>query len=682
MPRLADTRPSTPRVALTGIPAVTLAYLVIAVAMTWPLAMRLGTSIAADLGDPAFNSWVLAWDMAQFSRLLHGDLGALRDYWNANIFAPQPLTLAYSEHLTAQAVQTWPVYAATGNLLVAYNVLFISTFVVAALGAYVLVRELTSRPLAAFLAGLAYAYVPYRMGQLSHVQILSSGWMPLALFGFHRYFAALSAASSRRALSGLAVAVGATVVQNLSCGYYMLFFAPFAGACVLYEIARRRLWRMWRMWGHLVLAAAAIGLLTWPFVAPYFELRALTGMGVRPMSELAMYSADAHAFVTAPGTLHLYAGWLTGYVKAEGEGFLGFVIMAFAAMGVAWGLRRSLATIPWKRLPDWLAITMIVSGAVATLAAGLLLWFFVHGNLTLLLDGRRITYQSAGDVFATMVGAFVLCLVLAAVGRARQAPHAEPTAFAFYAIAAVSAALLAMGPQMRALGRSVGTGPYYLLYAYVPGFDGLRVPARLLMLVALFMAVLAGVGAAALLATRFRRAAMAFVVLGMAGILAEGWGVPLIMNRSLPHGPGLVTAPRLEAGRQVDAIYGVVKALPDPVVLIEFPFGDTAYELQAVFYAGHHLRPLVNGYSGFFPAAYSEKVPVLRNAPDNPGAVLSAMGESGATHALVHERAFLEGRGTALSEWLTSIGARLVAEDNGSRLFALPGASGPKTGTR
>ena len=41
----------------------------------------------------------------------------------------------------------------------------------------------------------------------------------------------------------------------------------------------------------------------------------------------------------------------------------------------------------------------------------------------------------------------------------------------------------------------LGTGPYYWLWQYVPGFDGVRAPARFLMIVALFLAVLAGLGA-------------------------------------------------------------------------------------------------------------------------------------------------------------------------------------------
>ena len=63
------------------------------------------------------------------------------NFWNANIFHPEPLTLAYSEHLFAQAVQILPVYALTGNIILCYNLLFLSTFVLSGLGMFLFVRE-------------------------------------------------------------------------------------------------------------------------------------------------------------------------------------------------------------------------------------------------------------------------------------------------------------------------------------------------------------------------------------------------------------------------------------------------------------------------------------------------------------------------------------------------------------
>jgi len=130
------------------------AYGLLTIAMTWPLARGLARDLPADFGDPLFNSWVLAWDAEHLLRGLAGHLDALREYWNANIYYPHPLSLAYSEHLTAQAIVILPVYAISGNPILCYNVTFLLTFVLSALGMFLLVRELTGSGPAAFLAGV------------------------------------------------------------------------------------------------------------------------------------------------------------------------------------------------------------------------------------------------------------------------------------------------------------------------------------------------------------------------------------------------------------------------------------------------------------------------------------------------------------------------------------------------
>ena len=101
-----------------GPAAVFAVYLVLTVAMTWPLAPRMKTDIAADLGDPLLNAWILAWDATHLGRGL----------WHANIFHPHPYALAYSEHLLAPAFQILPLYALTRNPILCYNVLFLLSF--------------------------------------------------------------------------------------------------------------------------------------------------------------------------------------------------------------------------------------------------------------------------------------------------------------------------------------------------------------------------------------------------------------------------------------------------------------------------------------------------------------------------------------------------------------------------
>ena len=98
--------------------AATAAYAALTIALTWPLGAGLARDVPSDFGDPLLNAWILAWDATHLGQR----------WWNANIFHPHPLALAYSEHLLPQAIQILPFYAATKNPILCYNLLFLSTF--------------------------------------------------------------------------------------------------------------------------------------------------------------------------------------------------------------------------------------------------------------------------------------------------------------------------------------------------------------------------------------------------------------------------------------------------------------------------------------------------------------------------------------------------------------------------
>jgi hypothetical protein len=243
--------------------------------------------------------------------------------------------------------------------------------------------------------------------------------------------------------------------------------------------------------------------------------------------------------------------------------------------------------------------------------------------------------------------------------------------WAFYAVAAVAAAVLAMGPQITVSGAVVAPGPYAWLMDYVPGFDGLRVPARYVTLVTLFMAVLAGLGASDLLA-RARRFGTALVIVAGALILVESWPRAFEINAPIGVEGDLALTPRqLHVGRRLPPIYKTIRDHDQPLVLLEFPFGSPAWDLHAVFYAGYHRQQLINGYSGFFPESNQELGRMFNMRLRDPQAAWRALLESGATHVLVHEAAFPEERQKEITSWLLASGAREILVDGTDRLFTV-----------
>jgi hypothetical protein len=313
---------------------VALLYLAITVVMTWPLVARIDRDLPSDLGDPAFVAGVIGWGAEQWLALLAGDLSAASRFWNAPIFHPEPLTLAYSEHFALHSLLTLPAYVLTRNPILCYNLAFLSTFVVGALGMYLLVRDLLdvregfSAP--AFVAGLAFVFAPYRVATMPHLQVLSSQWMPYVFLGLHRYFRHDSG-------NGLLGAGAALWAQNLSSGYYMLFFGPFVALYALVEMALTGAWRHWRKWRDLIVTGAVALVATMPFALPYLERTRGTH---RSLAEVIWFSADLEAWLTASPLLNLW-GHLQTLAKAEGFLFPGVTVVVLALAGIVGGWRRA-----------------------------------------------------------------------------------------------------------------------------------------------------------------------------------------------------------------------------------------------------------------------------------------------------------------------------------------------------
>ncbi len=637
-------------------------YLALACLMTWPLIAGIACDIPGDLGDSVLNGWILSWTGDRMLALLRGDLSALATYWHTNAFAPEPYTLAYSEHLTALTLQILPIYAVTGNVVLCYNLLFLSQIALAGLGVYLLVRHLTSQALAAFVAGLLYAFAPYRVAQMPHLQVLAAQWMPFVLYGFRVYFET----GSRRALVWGTLAL---VAQNLSCGYYLFFFAPLVVAYVLYELADRGRLRDAAAWRDLALAAAATAAATLPFLVPYVRLKAHLYF-VRSLAEVVSFSADVHSYATPSEALHLWGG-IDAFRKAEGELFPGLTLVLLALAGTL-----LIARAAWVHAgrdaarPRWRGALTTLVGLVALCQAGAIALLLVHRRLLWNLGPIDISLR---DGHRTLAG-----LAIAAVGwlalspRARRVLRGVPGSMGGFLLAgAVTTTWLSFGPIVQSLGRPVAIPALYLpLYLYVPGFDGLRTPARFGMLTFLLLAIVAGY-ALAWLAVGGRAARALVVVCGVV-VLFEGHALPLPMNR-IDAESGLATPGLLDPAPAIYARYAELRA--DAVVL-ELPVGSPGYDLRSMYYSRLHGRRIVNGYSGMFPAWYGPIVGALEQVASDPGTAWKTLRGTPATHVMVREGAYLNGEGVRLEQWLEGHGARRIARAGPDALYALPAREG------
>ena len=154
-------------------------YTLITAILARDVLAQLSTGIANDAGDPLLTAAILQWNAHH--------LPWSEAWWQFPIFHPTRDTLAFSEHLLGLSVIASPIAWLTGDPLVTYNLTTLLTFPLCGMAVYALVHALTRSPAAAFLAGLAFAFAPYRMSNLPHIQMLASFWAPLALLGLHRF---------------------------------------------------------------------------------------------------------------------------------------------------------------------------------------------------------------------------------------------------------------------------------------------------------------------------------------------------------------------------------------------------------------------------------------------------------------------------------------------------------------
>jgi hypothetical protein len=358
----------------------------------------------------------------------------------------------------------------------------------------------------------------------------------------------------------------------------------------------------------------------------------------------------------------------------EGDLFPGAVPLALGAIAVllwagrgAIGLREATADAAprERRLARGLAAlgVLLLIGAIAVVVTGGFVWEVAGLPLRMTNVRRTLTYAGLCAAAALAVSP--------RLRRTLAGDHRDLTLFLVLAIA--FSVVMSLGPFPRAGGRQiVGVALYDLFFTSVPGYDGLRVPARFGMIAGALLAVLCGYALAAI--GRWRRAGPVVLAVIGAVFVAEVWAVPVPTNltwsSTARYQPPWPTVHRVNDG---PLAYRYLVAMPEDVTLLELPFGDQGWDLRYVYYAGLHGKRIVNGYSGYFPDGYRARAARLANLWEDREAAWAAVTSSGATHLLIHRDAYPPQEGPAVIGWAHLAGAVPVVEfADGDVLLALP----------
>jgi hypothetical protein len=403
-----------------------ISFLVLALGNTAPLWFHLDIAVPGDIGDPLLNAWILAWDA-------HALLHQPNRLFDANIFFPLPNTLAYSEHLLATALLAMPLQVASGQPLLTYNVTLLVSFALSGLGMYLLCLQWTGRRIAALVAGLAYAFAPYRLASISHLQLLTVQWLPLSLLALDHMLARIGqgggederAKTENRDIWKALVLFGVfTLLQVLSSWYLAVFSAAVLVLYLLTWTGRYGWRRMRRALAWLLCAGGVVTLVVTPVALPYFEVlphleatrpaEVVSLLGARPSDFLAaapwmrLAGPLSTAYRERPGFTEehmLYPGLFIALLTLSAIGLFAYRVATrkegFTAhwragvliliLLIAWGL-----TIdgPYRELAHWLPSLRVIRAPARWMVVVTCAMAGLVGYALAWLEGHRATWPS------------------------------------------------------------------------------------------------------------------------------------------------------------------------------------------------------------------------------------------------------------------------------------------------
>jgi hypothetical protein len=598
-------------------PWAAVGYVAIAVAITWPLAGRLASVMPHDAGDPVLVSWLLWWNAHHLPFSVA--------WWNPPAFFPTAGVLAFSEHFLGFAPLTSPLQWLGASPITAYNVAFLLSFPACGIAMHALVRRLTGRHDAAWLAGLVFAFGPTRAAHLAHLHVLWSFGMPLALLGLHQFL------DGRRA--GLLLFGVAWLFQGLSNGYFLVYFSVLVLFWALWFASGSQRWR---------LAAGVAG--TWALaVLPVLPIligyrTRLESFGFRrSITEIESLSGDVLSVLSGTPDLVFWRGRLLE-IGAERDFFPGLTAALLVCV---------IAIISWRRRspspgsPRW-RITLLAASLLFGLTA---LSVPLVGGWDIHLGPVSL---SVGRIHKPLSLAVLALTVYGLTGSRIVALMRTRSVLAFYTMAGILMWVLSLGPTPKLDGAPLLYKAPYAWMMLVPAIGNLRVPARLITVATVCLAVAIGVGFSRAVGWTggWRRALVAACTIG---ILVDGWFGPMT----------IVSAP-------VPWTLNVTATAADAV--LELPTGGSEQEVAAVFRMTYHNRPTVTGYSGYSPGHY---LMISRAAEAGDPAVLDTLPRLGRIQIMVDRRSDQSPR------WMTLLRAdshaTLLGEDANWSAWLLDG---------
>ena len=155
-------------------------HICVCIAFLFPLVQGLTSHIPA--GDGSHDGYQFLWNLWWVRTAAEGNESLL--YTNL-LFAPHGTPLALHSLSASNGVLSLPIQYLLNDhkgLIAALNILTLGHFVFLSSIIHALCRKLECAHIISLAAGILVAYLPYRIHHLHHLNLLSTGWLVLAIY--------------------------------------------------------------------------------------------------------------------------------------------------------------------------------------------------------------------------------------------------------------------------------------------------------------------------------------------------------------------------------------------------------------------------------------------------------------------------------------------------------------------
>lgn len=383
---------------------VVLTFILLTAVMTLPQVRYMGT-LVPNSDDPLLSIWRISW-------IAHILPEHPTELLNGNIFYPEKRTLAYTDSVLLEGLAAAPMIWSGLSPVAAYNALILGCIALSGAAMWLYAYRLTGSVQAAALAGVVFAFVPFRFDHFQHLELQATMFLPLALWWLERVLAT----GERRDLYGFI----ASIVAQVYCGIYYAVFLVTALAVILpFRISDLSKERRRALLMPALTATGVAMLVVLPYLAAYVLNRDV--LGDRSLTDVNLYSATwSNYFSTLEGNL-VHGRWSAALGQNERRLFPGAIAILLAVGG--------LLRLDRQRL------TLVIAGLT-----GLVISLGINTPIYDVLRTVVFTYRGLRAPARASILVFLALSGLVAFGWARLQPLLK--GWATFATALVMGAML------------------------------------------------------------------------------------------------------------------------------------------------------------------------------------------------------------------------------------------------